>query len=162
MLHGAHENTAARASADMRSNPNVLSFVERAGRERQERDVGGMFLGRHDISPRRARSRATANRRRDFTVPSGIWSSSAISLCGLSSKKDSSITRNCSFDSCAIALRTHCSSWTAATCNSGVETLVNLRFNRIVLVDIELARTFPLLAPEGVNAQITCDREYPG
>ena len=27
VLHGAHENAAARASADMRSNPGVLSFV---------------------------------------------------------------------------------------------------------------------------------------
>jgi hypothetical protein len=30
----------------------ALSFVKRTGRERRELDVGGMMLGRHDMSPK--------------------------------------------------------------------------------------------------------------
>jgi hypothetical protein len=43
----------------------ALSF-KRASRERQEHDVGGMILGRHNTSPRRARSPVIASRKRDL------------------------------------------------------------------------------------------------
>ena len=47
---------------------------------------------------------------------------SAISPCAFSSKKDNSITRNCSLDSCAIALRTLRSNCAAETSASGVRS----------------------------------------
>ena len=59
-------------------------------------------LDRHDMSPNRARNRAITNRERDLTMLRGALGAAAISPW-LSSKKNNSIKRNCSFDSCAIA-----------------------------------------------------------
>ncbi len=50
----------------------------------------------HARSPRRSRRRPMARRRRDFTVPSGRFSSCAISAWGLSEKYDWRITSACS------------------------------------------------------------------
>ena len=52
MLHRAYESAATRASTDMGGDGMALSFVKRTGRERWELDVGGMMLGRHDMSPK--------------------------------------------------------------------------------------------------------------
>ena len=44
---------ATRASTDMGGDGMAL-IVKRTGRERRELDVGGMMLGRHNISPSKA------------------------------------------------------------------------------------------------------------
>ena len=46
----------------------------------------------HSASPSARLRRDMASRSRDFTVPSGMPSSVAIWLCGLSAKKDNSTT----------------------------------------------------------------------
>ena len=44
---------ATRASTDM-GGDGIALIVKRTGRERGELDVGGMTLGRHNISPNKA------------------------------------------------------------------------------------------------------------
>ena len=72
VLHRGDKGPAGRAPAYMGGDPVALRFIERSGRECREIDVGGMRLGRHDICPSKARRRASASRKRDLTVPSGI------------------------------------------------------------------------------------------
>ena len=51
LLHRAYKSAATRASTDMGGDGMALSFVKRTGRG-WELDVGGMMLGRHDMSPK--------------------------------------------------------------------------------------------------------------
>jgi len=48
MLHRMDESAAVRAPVDMGGERIALRFVKRASRERQEHDVGGVVLGRHE------------------------------------------------------------------------------------------------------------------
>ena len=72
MLERGDKGPAARAPANMGDDHVALRFVKLGSRKRREVDVGGVRVGRHDMPPSRARSRASASRERDLTVPIGI------------------------------------------------------------------------------------------
>src|SRR5271165_6048763 len=109
LLHRAHPVAAGLAGLEMRRDRHPLAEIERTRRIRRQQVFVRVVGNRHchpSTSPRRRR---IASLTRDFTVPRGIWSVRAISLCGRSSKNDISITRNWSEGNVFSALRTRAS-----------------------------------------------------
>ena len=63
--------------------------TQRTGRHAHQRLVAGMMFNSHISLSNRVRRRFSASRTRDFTVPSGMPNSRAISACGFSAKNES-------------------------------------------------------------------------
>src|SRR6202044_1150014 len=87
---------ALRTERQMGRDDQRQRLVARARDMRQQHIVARMMVDAHGTPPIARRMRTMARRSRDLTVPSGRPSSLAISLCGLSAKKDIWTTWACS------------------------------------------------------------------
>ena len=144
----------------MSGDGDVLPKVEGAGRKRAiSKLVKGMVMDRHEKSPNRPRSLFIASRSRDFTVPSGIRSVSAISACAFSSKNDSSITRSWSSGNTSEGVPDPRFHLRSGNTGIGLRSVVNLK------LQINLGRILrrsPFAAAEPIDAQVARNGEYPG
>jgi len=86
-----HPGSAGLAIGQVGGEDERCRFITRAAGIGEQQGFVGMMAD-HSASPRARFNRAMASRNRDLTVPSGMPSSPAIWLCGLSAKKESSIT----------------------------------------------------------------------